>query len=125
MDYIFYKIYLYYKKKKYIPVVMGIGFLFVLEVFIFLFLAMFFNFITDQLFSTKYLSSNRIEVFCYSIYTISAVLLIYRYGFKERRERIIEKCNNGKDVFKTWQIALLPILFLTLSVWVMAAMSHR
>lgn len=76
MDYIFYKIYLYYKKKKYIPVVMGIGFLFVLEVFIFLFLAMFFNFITDQLFSTKYLSRGSIEVFCYSIYTISAVLLI-------------------------------------------------
>lgn len=120
MDYIFYKIYCFYKKKRYIPVTMGIGFLFVLEVCIFFFLIMFFNFSTNQLFSTKHISSNGIKVVCYSIYLISTILLIRRYGFKERRERIIEKRKNRKDPFKTWQIALLPVLFIALSILVIA-----
>jgi len=99
---------------------MSIGFLFVLEVCIFFFLTMIFNFSTNQLFSTKHLSSIGIKIICYSLYIISTMLLIYRYGFKERRERIIEKSKNGKDPFKTWQIALLPVLFIALSILVIA-----
>lgn len=120
MDYIFYKIYSFYKRKRYIPITMGIGFLFVLEVCVFFFLVMVLNFSTNQLFSTKYINGIGIKIVCYSLYVISTILLVIRYGAKERREQIIEKCKNGKDRFRTWHIALLPVLFIALSVLVIA-----
>ena len=120
MDYIFYKIYSFYQKKRYIPVTMGINFLLVLEACILFFLVMVFNFSTNQLFSKDHLSKGIFYMIYYGIYLVLIILLIRRYGFKERRDRIIEKCRNGKDSFKTWQIALLPVLFIALSVLVIA-----
>jgi len=118
MDYIFYKIFINYKKKKDSPVVSGICFLIVLEAFIFFFLIMIFNFSTNYLLSIKNLSKEVCYAICYGIFFIVIVLNLNRYGVKRRREQIIEKCRKGKDRFKTWQIALLPVLFLALSVLV-------
>ena len=120
MDYIFYKIYQYYKKKKDAPVVTGIGFLFVLEVCILFFLVVTFNFSTNQLFSKDHLSKGLFNTIYYGVYLISIIFLVYRYAYKERREKILEKCRQGKDQFKTWQIALLPVLFIALSILVIA-----
>ena len=112
MDYIFYRIYIYYKKKDYIPIVMAINFLFVLELALFFLFGTIFNLLTSGLFSSQRLSK---EVFM----TISISILVSLYTYNVLRylkigktQSIILQFENSSlnHKIRTWQIFILPIL---------------
>lgn len=118
MDYIFYRIYLYYKNKEHIPIMMGIYFLFVIQLSVFLFLGVGYNFLTHGAFSSEKMN---VKEALFIAGVILCALFLFNaiwYGRKSKVKEIIEKYQdderNGK--IKTWQIFMLPVLMVLLTV---------
>ncbi|MFN7046002.1 MAG: hypothetical protein ACK4M1_12465 [Flavobacterium sp.] len=118
MDYIFYRIYTYYKKKDYIPVMMGIYFLFVLEFTILFFLAVMFNFLTNGLFSNQHMRKDMFWLVFGGVLVLLFAFNVFRYVKRNKLESILkqfEKSPLNKKI-KMWQIFSMPILVIILSV---------
>jgi len=124
MDYIFYRIYLYYKKKDDLPILTGILFLQVLKVSILFLMGSIVNILTHGLISTQNesLKKEMYWVFVAIVLITLFIIDIIRYGrrkFVQEIERRFQYNKKNKKV-KLWQIFLLPILFLLLSFTIIA-----
>lgn len=117
MDYIFYKVYAYYKKKKDLPIMTGIYFLLLLQVCCLFFIGIVFNLLTHGMLSNQNKNFNK-EYF-YAIYFLIIALLftfnIIRYSKKKRVEELERKYNNKKGL-QTWQIFILPVFIIALAI---------
>lgn len=97
---------------------MGVYFLFVVELTIVFFLGTIFNFLTDGLFSKQ--GMNKVEF--WTIFLGIIILLfaynVFRYVNKEKIKSIIKKFENKplNQKIKTWQIFTVPILILFISI---------
>lgn len=120
LDYIFYRIYLYYKKKDYIPVTMGINFIVVLLVAFFFVFAVSFNFMTDGLFTYENLDKRPAKAIYFSIFIAMYLFSILRYAKTKKRKELEAKFHNKRinKSIKTWQIFISPILVLLLGALV-------
>jgi hypothetical protein len=116
-DYVFFRIYSYYLKKKYIPLVMGIGFLFVLKYCLLFLVATIINVFTDNIISADFIGRNTFYFSYWAIITAFAIADVFRYGQKE-------KINNNKGLFSnsplnskipTWLIFIQPFIVLIVS----------
>ena len=118
MDYIFYRIYTYYKKKDHIPVMMGIYFLFVVELAILFLSGILFNFSTDGLFSNQGMSKNTFWAIFIVITILLFVFNVYRYVRRGKIESIIKQFENSplNQKIKTWQVFIIPILIVVFSI---------
>jgi hypothetical protein len=118
MDYIFYRVYTYYKKKDHIPIMMGIYFLFVVELTILFFLGIVLNFSTAGLFSNQGMKKDTF----WTIFTGIVILLfafnVFRYVNRGRVESIKKRFESSllNQKIKTWQIFIVPILVIVSSV---------
>lgn len=117
MDYIFYRIYLYYKKKDDLPVLTGILFLQVLKVSILFLIGSVFNILTHGFISTQNILKDKywltVGIVLISLFIIDTV----RYGRKKVRNEIESKFifNRNNKKIKLWQIFILPIIVIILS----------
>lgn len=118
MDYIFYRIYTYYNKKDYIPVMMGIYFLFVLELTILFFLLAIFNLLTNGLFSNQHMRKDMFWLVFGGVLVFLFAFNVFRYFKRNKLESIIKQFENSplNKKIKTWQIFIMPILVVILSV---------
>ena len=118
MDYIFYRIYTYYNKKDYIPVMMGIYFLFVLELTILFFLSVIFNLLTNGLFSNQHMRKDMFWLVFGGVLVFLFAFNVFRYIKRNKLESIIKQFENSplNKKIKTWQIFIMPILVVILSV---------
>lgn len=117
-DYIFYRIHGFYKKKDYIPVMMGIYFNLVLQICILFFVGILFNILTKGLFSEDNLDKS-VFWFVY-IFAVALMFLInaIRYSRKNFLDNLFSKFKSSsmnKSV-KTWQVFTLPVMILFLSI---------
>lgn len=124
MDYIFYRIYLYYKKKDDLPILSGILFLQVLKVSILFLMGSIVNILTRGLISTQNesLKTEMYWVFFASVLISLLIIDIIRYGrrkFVQEIERRFQYNTKNKKV-KLWQIFLLPIIFFLFSFIIIA-----
>lgn len=118
MDYIFYRIYLYYKKKDYIPIIMGIYFLFVIQLSVFLFLGVGYNFLTHGALSSEKMNVKVAFIIAGVILGSLFVFDAIWYGRKSKVKQIIEKYQDDKrnGKIKTWQIFMLPVVMVLMTV---------
>lgn len=118
MDYIFYRIYLFYKKRDYIPINMGINFLFVVKLSLFFLIATVFNLLTGGYLSAKYLEKNTFWVIFLGILLPIFIIDLIRYFKKGKVQSIIKKYENSplNKKIKTWQIFIIPVLVVLLTV---------
>ena len=121
MDYIFYRIYLYYKKKDDSPIFSGILFLSVLKICILFFIVTIFNILTGG-----FLSNNNPDMkneYFYSGYGIILFLFIIldalRYSKTAKLKKLGTKYQNKSinHIVKTWQIFIIPIVLFVLSIF--------
>lgn len=118
-DYIFYRIYLFYKKKDYIPIMMGIYFVLVLQVCFTFFIGIVVNISTSGVFSakSKYFGETTLWIGYSAIQIFLFGFDVYRYSKKNNVNNLILKFKsiglNGK--IKTWQIFILPLIVLCLA----------
>lgn len=114
MDYIFYRIYTYYKKKDYIPVGMSINFLFVVEVALYFFFGTIFNLLTGGLFSSQGMKKETFMMISIFIFILFYVFNAYRYVKRGKKESIIKQFENSplNQKIKTWQLFIIPILII-------------
>lgn len=111
MDYIFYRIYLYYKRKDDIPVFTGILFVFVIQFSIFLFLGVMTNLLSNNVISEKFLSKNQFWLLYGGILVFFLFFNILRYGRKGKVKTILERYEGKElnDKIKTWHIFMIPV----------------
>lgn len=117
MDYLFYKIYAYYKRKNYIPVMMGIYFLLVLQICCLFLLGTILNLTVDGILSNQNKGFNK-EHF-YTVYFFIVVFLfvlnILRYSRKKRVQALESRFKDRRGL-KTWQVFILPVLMVFFSI---------
>lgn len=118
MDYIFYRIYSFYKKKAYIPVVMAINFLFVVELTLYFLFGTIFNLLTSGLFSNQGMKKEMFMSISIFILITIYIFNIYRYVKKRNIESLNKQFENSplNQKIKTWQVFILPILILFFSI---------
>lgn len=118
MHYIFYRVYIYYKKKEQIPIMMGIYFIFVIQLSLFFLLGVIFNFITDGVLTANHLSKTLFLTICTIIFLSLFVADIFQFGTQKRVKKISDRFENStlNKKIKTWQIFVLPIFVILLSV---------
>lgn len=118
MDYMFYRIYTYYKKKDHIPIMMGIYFLFVVELAVLFLSGIVFNFSTDGLFSNQGMSKNTFWAIFIGITILLFAFNIFRYVKRGKIESIIKQFENSplNQKIKTWHIFIIPILIVVFSI---------
>ena len=97
---------------------MGIYFIFAVQLSLFFLLAMILNSLTDGIFSADNLDRDTYNLICIVILTSLFILDIIRYSKKSNRERIETTFRKWKanGLIKTWQIFLLPILIIVLTI---------
>lgn len=117
MDYIFYRIYCHYKKKDYIPIMMGIYFLFVIQLSLFLLLGVGYNFVTHGGFSSGKMNVKMAFIIAGVILGSLFVFNVVWYGRKSKVKQIVEKYQDDKrnEKIKTWKIFMLPVLIVLLT----------
>ena len=118
MDYIFYRIYTYYKKKDYIPVVMSINFLFVVGLALYFLFGVIFNLLTGGLFSNQGMKKEMFMSISIFIFISLYVFNVYRYVRRGKIESIITQFENSplNQKIKTWQVFIIPILIVVFSI---------
>ena len=111
MDYIFYRIYQFYKKKDEIPTMTGIYFVFVVQLSVFLLLGIGFNFLSKGVFTSENLGKRTALVVAGVILGALFVLDVIWYGRKSKVKQIIEKYQDDtrNKKIKIWQIFMLPV----------------
>lgn len=121
LDYIFYRIWDYYTKKKDdVPIITAILFVWVIQYSALLFIGISFNFATGDLFSGEVLG----HWLYWSIYlSVGFTLLIHnllRYIKEKKRLKIKARFSSMKinKTIKTWQIFCIPIYFVALALFV-------
>lgn len=118
MDYIFFRIYLFYKKKNDLPLLTGLLFLLVLKVCILFFLVTLFNIFTGGLLSNHNpdFKKNYFDIAYTIILFISSIFDILRYSKTERIKELDTKYHN-KKILKNWQIFIIPIILFSFSIF--------
>jgi hypothetical protein len=123
MDYIFYRIYNYYRIKKDEPFASAISFIIVVYASILLFVVNLINYFFNGIFSKESEFFNLIQLkwlfggFCFFL----IVFNFFRYGNRKRRDRIFSRFKGLKmnQNIRTWQIFILPILIAVFSITLM------
>lgn len=117
MDYIFFRIYLFYKKKNDSPLLTGLLFLLVLKVCILFFLVTLFNIFTGGLLSNHNpdLIKNYFDIAYAIILFISFIFDMLRYSKTEMIKELDTKYHN-KKILKNWQIFIIPVIILFFSI---------
>ena len=110
--------FIYYKKKDYIPIVMAINFLFVLELAFFFLFGTIFNLLTSGLFSSQRLSKEVFMTISISILVSLYTYNVLRYLKRGKTQSIILQFENSSlnHKIRTWQIFILPILIVIFSI---------
>ena len=122
IDYIFFRMYRYYEKKKDGPFASAISFNIVLIVSIFFFIVNFLNYFSGGLFSkeSSIFNFGELKLIYGIICTVFIICLFIRYGNKRKREEIFRKYENSKynKGIKMWQIFMLPIILVVTSIFI-------
>src|SRR5687767_14510493 len=117
-DYVFFRIHSYYVKKRYMPIIMGIGFLVVLKYCLLFLFATIINMFTDNIISATYIDRRTFYFFYWSIIIVFLIVDIFRYGGREKvssyRELFKQSSLNSK--IPTWLIFMQPLVFILLSI---------
>jgi hypothetical protein len=127
MNYIFYRIYSYYERKKYIPTAMGIYFMTILMFALIFSLVSIMNITADNLLSPQNLEPSSYKFFTFAI--ISGVLggNAWYYGRKNKVEKIVQKYSTNplNRKLKTWMIfAIIPFIFI-FTIWLLVNFSKN
>lgn len=119
MDYFFYRVHLYFKKKNYAPVMMGINNVTVLHICSAFFIAMVIRPIIIKYLHYDLSKAGNLKVVAYSTFALFFLFNVIRYSNKNRVKTIILKYKNHKfnKTIKTWQIFLLPYFIFFLSIF--------
>ena len=123
MDYIFYRIYLFYKKKDDSPVLSGILFLAMLKLSIIFLLVTVLNLITDGVLSKNNtnLSKNMVYAIILTPSCIMFILDIIRYKRSKVSDLVrIYQYKKLNKTIKLWQIFILPILIIVFSLFLIS-----
>lgn len=125
MDYIFYRVYEYYKKKQYIPVMMGIYFLTIFFVSVVFCLAITLDFSSKGLISMSRIDKGLFKGIWVAFLIILFVLNVLRYGSRDKVAKIVNRYENSElnKTIRTWQIFMLPLVFVAIAVLVIAVFS--
>jgi|ERR1035437_1396733 hypothetical protein len=129
MDYIFYRIYLYYKKKEDSPIFTGILFLLILRACVLFFIVSIINILTGGFLSNH--NPDLKKEYFYTVYGIVLfvflVLDILRYSKTAKIKEFEIKYHNRKAnyIIKTWMIFIIPILLFILSIFLSVVFSDH
>src|SRR5205809_2767108 len=113
-DYIFFRIHSFYAKRRYIPIVMGIGFVFVLKYCLLFLICTTINIFTDNIISAAFVNKRTFYLSYWAVLISLLILDLFRYGAKE-------KVNIYKQLFKEnglnhwipmWLIFTQPVIVL-------------
>lgn len=117
-DYIYYRIYEYYLKKKDIPVMTGVYFIFVTQYCTVFLIGIIFNFLTNGLLSKENINKELFWFIYLGLASTIFILDLVRYLNKKRRKEIINRFKSSKynKTIKMWQIFSIPILIVFLAV---------
>lgn len=118
MDYIFYRIFLYYKNQDEIPKLSAIFFLSVVKLSLFFLLGVVFNLLSGGLFSSQHMNEKMLKIFFFGILLFVLIMDLFRYFKNERVKKILKKFEYSSlnRRIKTWQIFILPILVVLISI---------
>lgn len=120
VDYVFVRVFNFYKRKDHIPISMGVMFLFVLFLSLYLLFGICFNLIFDNAYTEENLGGT-------TYYLISGLILIsvimaltFRYSPRQKRQSILFTFENRH--FKVdpplWFIFCLPLIFIGLTMFI-------
>lgn len=123
MDYIYFRIYHFYAKKKDDPIFTGILFLTVIYIALFFFLMCFLNLLTNDFFTShnKEFPRTAFKNISYALLFTFGLFNFFRYSNKKRRDDILNRYKSSpkNKTIKTWQIFVLPIVICVLAVIMM------
>lgn len=114
MDFIFYKIYTYYKKKDDIPVATGILFVFLVQLFFLLFIGIGINLLTENSISGKNIGTEKFYLIYGIVLGSLFVFDLIRYVKKSKVNSLVKKYEYSKlnTHIKTWMVFLIPVLII-------------
>ncbi len=118
MDYIFFRIYLYYKSKENIPIYRGILFVFVIEFCTILLVGVTVNLFSGNIISESYIAEIQFWMLYGSILALLFFFNVFRYGRKGHVEKIVQRYEGNilNTKVKTWQVFVIPILIVALTI---------
>lgn len=117
-DYFFYRIYSFYKKKRYIPKMMGIYFILVLQVSILFLISLIVNFSTHGWISERNMHSTLFWSLYCSILILLFIFNVIRYTRTGKCEQLLIKFSKARvnRFVRTWQIFLVPIFVILIAI---------
>lgn len=118
MDFIFYKIYAYYKKKDDVPVSTAILFVFLIQFFVLLFIGISINLFTNNNISEKYIEKEKFILMYGIVLGILFILNLIRYARRRNIESIVQRFEQSKlnKKIKTWMVFMIPVVSILLTV---------
>lgn len=118
MDFIFYKIYAYYKKKDDVPVSTAILFVFLIQFFVLLFIGISINLFTNNNISEKYIEKEKFILMYGIVLGILFILNLVRYARRRNIESIVQRFEQSKlnKKIKTWMVFMIPMVSILLTV---------
>ncbi|MFA9371488.1 MAG: hypothetical protein ACERIH_07235 [Labilibaculum antarcticum] len=118
MDYIFYRIYSFYKKKEDIPIATGIMFIFVVQFCAILLVGVTINLYSGNIISKDHIGESQFWIVYGSVLATLLLFDIFRYVRTKTLENILQKYDGlelNKKI-KTWQVFILPVLLVILTL---------
>ncbi|WP_026979237.1 hypothetical protein [Flavobacterium tegetincola] len=118
MDYIFYRIFLFYKNRDEIPKLSAIFFLSVVKLSFFFLFCVVINLLSGGLFSNQNMDKKMFVIFFFGILSFVFILDLFRYFKNKKVKELLKKFENSSlnRKIKTWQIFILPILVVLTSI---------
>lgn len=116
-DYVYFRIYKYYEKKKDIPVMTGIYFVFVVQYCVIFFFASVFNLLTGGWFSSENMSKELFWVLFLGLAIFLFAINLIRYLNPRIRSEIERKYKATRlnKTIKLWQIFTIPIWIIAIT----------
>ena len=118
MDYVFYRIYQYYKSKENIPIYRGILFVFVCQLCTVLFAGVTINLLFGNILSNNYIEKRQYWMLYGGILIVLYLTGIFRYGRKQKVKNIVKRYEGNRlnTRMKIWQIFMIPIILILLTI---------
>jgi len=118
MDYIFYRIYSYYKKKEDIPVATGIMFIFVVQFCAILLIGVTINLFSGNIILKDHIEESQFWIIYGSVLATLFLFNIFRYGRNKVLENILKRYDVSElnNKIKIWSIFILPVLLIIFTI---------
>lgn len=118
MDFIFYKIYAYYKKKDDVPVSTAILFVFLIQFFVLLFIGISINLFTNNSISERNIEKEKFILIYGIVLGILFIINLVRYVRKKNIESIVQRFEQSElnKKIKTWMVFMIPVVSILLTV---------